>query len=145
MPESQSGLVVIAIFVSQFEARLIAGMLNGYGIHTVIDGDHYASVEFNSLALGGHRLSVIQEDYEVASDILRQGGVLAHEPSYSKPSSTLFKFLGLVFGCNAVVILPGVMLGAAPCTMLFLIPWSVFSVPVDPKGPPDYFLAASAN
>ncbi|MEL7187979.1 MAG: hypothetical protein AAGK17_00385 [Pseudomonadota bacterium] len=91
MSGDRRGLVVIAIFVSRFEARLIAGMLNGYGIHTVIDGEAYASVEFNSMALGGHRLSVIYEDYGVASDILREAGVLDHPTPFRVPSVGLLK------------------------------------------------------
>ena len=38
-------------------------------------------------------------------------------------------------------LLPAVIAGAMPLTSLLYIPLGIYSVPVDPKGRPDYFLA----
>ena len=138
-------MVLIAIFVSRFDAIFAASMLRGYGIHTSIDGEAHASAEYISLALGGHRLRVFAEDYEVASDLLRDAGVLEDRETEKGPSSALLKFVSLVMAMNASTLLPAVFFGTASIAWLLYIPLSVFTIPIDPRGRPDYFLAAPLN
>ncbi|MBD59530.1 MAG: hypothetical protein CL808_05345 [Citromicrobium sp.] len=138
---AESSMVLLAIFVSRFEAVAVAAMLRGYGLHVSLDGEAHASVQYVSLALGGHRMRVMRDDYEVASEILRQAGVddRAFEPQ--GPSRPLVWLVGLLAGVYAITLLPAVIAGAMPLTSLLYIPLGIYSVPVDPKGRPDYFLA----
>lgn len=142
---AESSMVLLAIFVSRFEAIAVAAMLRGYGLHVSLDGEAHASVQYVSLALGGHRMRVMRDDYEVASEILRQAGVDDRAFELHGPSRPLLWFVGLFAAFYSAVVLPGVIAGAMPLTSLLSIPLGVYSVPVDPKGRPDYFLAEASG
>ena len=144
MEQRAGSMVLLAIFVSRFEAQLIAGMLHGYGIHTSVDGEAHASAEYISLALGGHRLRVPAGDYQAASDILREAGVLDHDVLHRRLRSPLLWLIGGVFGFVGGTSAGMVALGA-PVWLLLMPLFSALSIPVDPRGRPDYFLAAPSD
>ena len=141
MERTESSLALLAIFVSRFEASTVASMLRGYGLHVIVDGEAHASVEYISLALGGHRLLVMPEDYEVASEILRQCGVEDDDWVPNKPTRALVWLVSTLAGLYSLIAGVGIVLGSSPILTLISLPLAVYAVPVDPKGRPDYFLA----
>ena len=144
MEQGASPLVVLAIFVSRFEAQIVASMLRGYGIEAFVDGEHHASVEYISLALGGHRLRIFAEDYEDASALVVASGLLQYRGEPEGRPKRLLGFLGVVALLNAAAIIPAVLAGAASLASLLWIPLAPFTVPFEPRGRPDYFLAERA-
>ena len=44
MERQDGSMVLLAIFVSRFEANLVASMLRGYGLLVSVDGEAHASV-----------------------------------------------------------------------------------------------------
>ena len=134
-------MMLLAIFVSRFEAIEIASMLRGYGIYVSIDGEAHASAEYVSLALGGHRLRVFAEDHATASEILGQSGVVERDVYRRTPRPILLWFLGLWAG---LPVLFGLLAGAPIYGLLFVLN-VITGTPVDPKGRPDYFLSEPAN
>ena len=145
MEHDKSSLVLLAIFVSRFEAIEVASMLRGYGLLVSLDGEAHAATEYISMALGGHRLCVLSDDYEVASEILRQCGVDSNDRKSRSPTRALKWLVGLVASAYTAMFVPAVITGAAPLVALIYIPFGVYSIPVDPKGRPDYFLAKPVN
>ena len=141
MERENDSMVLIAIFVSRFEAIEIASMLRGYGLLVSLDGEAHAATEYISLALGGHRLRVANADYETASDILRQCGVEHSDRKEIRPTSALKWLVGVVASVYATLFGTAVIAGAAPLYTLVYIPFAVYSFPIDPKGRPDYFLS----
>lgn len=141
MERQDGSMVLLAIFVSRFEASLVASMLRGYGLLVSVDGEAHASVLYQSLALGGHRLRVARADYTVASEILRQAGVVDRSYIAPPPSRALVMLVAMFAVFYSVSIGLGVVAGSAPISSLLYIPLGVYSVPVDPKERPDYFLA----
>tara|TARA_B100000678_G_C18098019_1_gene457556 strand:+ start:76 stop:513 length:438 start_codon:yes stop_codon:yes gene_type:complete len=141
MERGDSSMVLLAIFVSRFEASIIAEMLRGYCLHVNIDAEAHGSVEYISLAFGGHRLRVFREDYRVASDILRQAGVGEEISELPGPSRALVWLVGTLGCLYSVLLGSAVITGSAPIAALLYIPLGVYSLPVDPKGRSDYFLA----
>ena len=137
-------MVLLAIFVSRFEASIVASMLRGYGLIVSLDGEAHASVSYNSLALCGHRLRVASEDYGVASEILRQAGA---EGDYElpRPNRLLMWAAAMLGAFYLATIGLSVLVGSAPAYSLLYIPLGIYSIPVDPKGRPDYFLAPEAG
>jgi len=138
-------MVLLAIFVSRFEASIVTAMLRGYGLHVSLDGEEHASVAYNSLALGGHRLRVFEADYEVASEILRAGEIGADEYEAPGPTRALLWAVGALAAFYLFTVGFGVLVGASHASSLLYIPLGIYSIPVDPKGKPDYFLAPGAS
>lgn len=67
---SDDAMIVVAALVSRVEALVVATMLEAAGILVHVGGAAHASVEVNSLALGGHRLWVPAWQHRAASEIL---------------------------------------------------------------------------
>lgn len=145
MDSGSGNRALIAIFVSRFEAIEIASMLRGYGLHASIDGEAHAATEYITMAFGGHRLYVFSEDYEAASQILRECGVEHDDRKLRPPGRALKWLVGMTAAGVAAFLVPSVWSGAAPAWLLGYIPMSIYSLPVDPKGKPDYFLAESED
>ena len=138
-------MVLFAIFVSRFEASIFAEMLRAYGLHVSLDAEAHASVEYISVALGGHRLRVFSDDYAVASEILRQSGHGSAKYEAPKPSRRLVWFVSALGTFYALITGVGVAFGSAPVTWFLYVPFAAYSVPIDPKGKPDYFLATETD
>ncbi|MCK0129747.1 hypothetical protein [Erythrobacter sp. F6033] len=145
MEDTENSMVVLAIFVSRFEAIAVASMLRAYGVHVSLDGEWHASIEFNSMTLGGHRLRVMRRDYGDACEIIRQTQLAERDYASSKPNSALLAMVGFVGAAFASFFVPAVLLGAMPAWTLVYVPYSVYSIPVDPKGKADYFLTKLAE
>lgn len=138
-------LITIAITVSRVEAVVAASMLEGYGIPVHIGASAQASVEVNSLALGGHRLWVAEADWQAASDILRQSAAIAPDSVTTGPRRALFRFWVAALGAQAAFVLPlFAAIGAIPAQVAFA-PLGLLFVPVNPQGRADYFLAPPAE
>ncbi len=145
MERTEGSMVLLAIFVSRFEASTIAEMLRGYGLIVSLDGEAHASVAYNSLALGGHRLRVASQDYEPASEILRECGVEQQEHGYSGPTPALIWLWAGLVGFWSLMAGLSVAEGEASFPAFLYVPLAVYTVPVDPKGRPDYFLSPLAR
>ncbi|MEO9461818.1 MAG: hypothetical protein ABJ242_03690 [Marinomonas sp.] len=134
-------MVLLAIYVSRFEAIEAACMLRGYGLLVSLDGEAHAATEYISLALGGHRLRVAKADYETASEILRQCGAETDTREIRPPTRVLKWLVGLAVTAYSAFIVPTVIFGAAPAYYLLQIPAGIYTLPVNPQGRPEYFLA----
>lgn len=145
MGRTEGSMVLLAVFVSRFEASMVAAMLRGYGLLVSLDGEAHASVAYYSLALGGHRLRVASMDYDAASDILRECGVERREYVHPRPTGALRLLLMALAGFWTSVAAFSVFLGNASIATFLEIPLAVYTVPVDPKGKPDYFLAPAGS
>jgi hypothetical protein len=137
-------LVLLAAFVSRIEALVVVSMLEAAGIHVHAGGIHHASVSVNSLTLGGHRLRVPATQHVVASAILLE--VFDEEEwgfSYGLRRAVL-KFLGLWLGILGATMGVAFASAAVPLGFMLMVPFAVLSVPVNPQGRGDYFLAETA-
>lgn len=144
MGRNDSAMVVLAIFVSRFEAISCASLLRAYGFHVSLDGEHHASVEFNSMALGGHRLRVAKADLEAASQIMRDTNWL-DDRVLAAPNSALLMMVGCVLLSSLAFFGWLTIKGSVTPFSLLLAPVMVYQLPVDPKGRPDFFLAESGS
>lgn len=131
-------MVLIAVFLSRFEAEEIASMLRGYGIFVSLDGEHYTATIYQSLGYGGYRMRVCAEDHEVASEILRHSGAPERQLFRTRPRPVLLWFLAFWGGLHVVL---GLAAGAAGFAGLMGLS-AVLGVPVDPKVRGDYFLSS---
>lgn len=136
-----SGLKLLAIVTSRPEALVIASMLEANGILVDVDGAWHASVDPISIALGGHRIRVAAQDYLPASDLIREMGLPDSEIAYEGGRAAIARFLAVFVGCQVFFIVPALIAGAIPLTMLAQLPLSVLGVPVDPRSRNDYLLA----
>ncbi|MXO91415.1 DUF2007 domain-containing protein [Pontixanthobacter aquaemixtae] len=138
-------MVTIAILVSRVEALCVASMLEAQGIAVHVGASHHASTEVISLALGGHRLWIAKADYQAASDLIREAGTADHwefSRSMQRAVLRLMAFWAVVF------VLPFMIISAiewenqnsGPLGVVFPI-FSLFSLPVNPQGSGDYYLA----
>lgn len=130
-------MVLLAIFLSRFEAVEIASMLRGYGIFVSLDGEHYTSTIYESVGYGGYRLRVRAEDHAAASEILRDCGVTERELFRTTPRPVLLWFVAFWGGVHFAA---GFLGGGAGIAMLAGI-WGALGIPVDPKCRADYFLS----
>ena len=135
-------LVTVSIAVSRAEAVVVASMLEGYGIPVHIGGDRQGSTEYWSLAFGGYRLWISEDDHEVASQIIRQSGALDDVPRSKWPRWALLRFLLVWFGMKVgILVASSVGAGFAPPLYIFgLITVETLTAPVNPQGKADYFL-----
>lgn len=135
-------LVTVSIAVSRAEAVVVASMLEGYGIRVHIGGDRQGSTEYWSLAFGGYRLWISEDDHVVASEIIRQSGVLDDVPRRKWPRWALLRFLMVWFGMKlGILIACSVGAGfAPPLYLLGFITVETLTAPVNPQGKADYFL-----
>lgn len=142
---SGNDLVVIAILVSRVEALCFVSMLGSHGIMTHLDGSGHASVEINSLVLGGHRVRVAKADYEAASSLIREVGA---DKSWQFSDGLRRAILRLIMVWAAVFV--------APLTIFSFVEWrgpltvilpfaSIYTLPVNPQGRGDFYLAAESD
>ena len=135
-------MVTIAIVVSRVEAAVLVSLLEAGGIPAIAGGVHHASVEVNSLALGGHRIWVPASRWVEASAIFREAGA-DREWHFSKGlQRAVLRFLALWVGLNGGIVAFFAAGGAFLPWTLWAIPLSVLSVPVNPQGRCEYYLAA---
>ncbi|MDP5103241.1 MAG: hypothetical protein NWP98_04890 [Erythrobacter sp.] len=138
-------LITIAITVSRVEAVVVAAMLEGYGIQVHIGANAQASVEANSLALGGHRLWIAAADWNAASDILRQSAATAPGRTSLGPRRAIFRFWGASLAIHTVILLPwAVIIGVFPAHLAAVL-LNLMVIPVAPQGRADYYLAPLAT
>lgn len=130
-------MVLLAIFLSRFEAVEIASMLRGYGIFASMDGEFYTSTIYESLAYGGYRLRVQAEDHLAASDILREAGGPGRQLFRTKPRPILLWFAGIWGGLFGAI---GLLGGSGVLAGLWALS-AALGIPVDPKCRADYFLS----
>jgi hypothetical protein len=147
MPDDQpaDAMVTVAALVSRVEALVVASMLEAAGIQVMVGGAWHASVEVNSLALGGHRLWVPASQHEAASAVLR--GVQGTEPwefSYGLQRAVL-RFAGTWVALSAAWALLWSWLGQASLVWAMAAPLSVLTIPVNPQGRGDYYLTAARD
>ncbi len=136
MEHRDGTMVLLAIFLSRFEAVEIASMLRGYGILVSLDGEYLTATTYQSLTFGGYRLRVLAEDHAAASDILRACDAPGRDLFRTKPRGVLLWFLAFLIGWPFVW---GMVFGA-PLLAIGGLQY-VLSLPIDPKGRPDYFLS----
>lgn len=138
-------LALLAITVSRVDAACLISLLESHGIAVHVDGFWHASVAVNSIALGGHRVYVVWEDYRLASDLLREVGA---ERAWSFCHAARRPVVQLVVGVLAYFtanIAVGIAVGALPVSALLYAPFGVAGIIVSPQGRPDYFLAPPAG
>ena len=139
-PGDPDAMVAIAILVSRVEALAVAGMLEAAGIHVFASGINHASVEVNSLALGGHRIFVPASQAGAASAILRESGHCEAWQFSNGLRRAVLRFIGVWTGVNGALLGFGVAVGAFPAPALLTLPLYAVSIPVNPQGRGDYFL-----
>ncbi|HVR90055.1 MAG TPA: hypothetical protein VHG29_03030 [Novosphingobium sp.] len=138
-------MVVLAALVSRIEALVVASMLEAAGVLVHIGGAGHASVEINSVALGGHRLWVPASQHLAASEILLE--VLDDEEwsfSFGLRKAVL-RVVGVWVATYSAMILAAVTMGAFPVSALLLAPFGALAFPVNPQGRGDYYLHPSAG
>lgn len=143
--EHPDAMVVIAALVSRVDAIVTASMLEAAGIIVRVDGLHHASVQVNSLALGGHRLWVPASQWLEASDIIREVGSSDNWTVSLGLRRAVLKFLALWVGLQAGFCIVAIALGSLTPASLLAIPFSALGVPVNPQGRGDYYLVKTAE
>ena len=136
MEHRDGSMVLLAIFLSRFEAVEIASMLGRYGILVSLDGEYFTATTYQSLTFGGYRLRVLAEDHAAASDILRACDAPGRDLFRTQPRGVLLWFLAFLIGWPFVW---GIFIGA-PLVAIGGLQY-VLSLPIDRKGRPDYFLS----
>lgn len=143
MDGETDGFVTIAIAVSRVEAVVLASMLRGYGIVVHVSGDAHASIEVNSLALGGHHLLVPISDYDIASDILRELPVEQETSPVLAVRKAVLRVVAFWVGIHFPWIVLGAWFGAFPVWAAAIFTFDVAIIPVNPQGRADFYLADS--
>jgi hypothetical protein len=136
---ADDAMVIVAALVSRVEALVVASMLEAAGVFVFIGGSQHASVQINSVALGGHRLMVPASQHQLASDLLLE--VLGEEEwafSYGLQRA-VFKLWALITGFSLLGYVAVWLSGGMSAFALWLAPLSVLSFPVNPQGRGDYY------
>jgi hypothetical protein len=133
-------MVVVAALVSRVEALVVASMLEAAGILVHVGGAAHASVQVNSLALGGHRLWVPAAQHHAASELLLE--VLGEDEWGYCPGlrRAVLRVLAVWAGMVAAAYGVGFVIGTLAIFDIWLIPLSAVSLPVNPQGRGDYYL-----
>jgi hypothetical protein len=139
--EHDDAMVIIAIVVSRVEALVLLSVLDAAGIPAVAGGVHHASVEVNSIALGGHRIWVSARDWSEASAVLREAGADREWQFSSGLRRAVLRLIGVWLALYGSLAASAVIVGALPPAILFGIPLSALTIPVNPQGRGDYYLA----
>jgi hypothetical protein len=136
-------MIVVAALVSRVEALVTASMLEAAGIWVHVGGAGHASVEVNSLVLGGHRLWIPASQHAEASAILLE--VLGEDEwSFSFGARrAVLRFIGMFGAIGLAVGLGGAWFGVWSLPAALLSPFGVISFPVNPQGRGDYYLQAA--
>ena len=137
--------VTIAITVSRVEAVVLASMLRGYRFLVHVSGDAHASVEVNSLALGGRRLMVLECDYVAASDILREVSLDDSQSTTPAVRNAVLRIASFWVGINGPWLVIGVRTGMMSIWATILFALNMAIIPVNPQGRADFYLADVPN
>ena len=140
---TDSDTVIVAALVSRVESLCVASMLEANGIVVHVDGSYHASAEVISLALGGHRLRIARADYQAASDLIREVGT---DKNWTFSYSVQRAVLRLVAFWAAFLVpfsAASFFLNKEPSHLLLPV-LAIASLPVNPQGSGDYFLAPAA-
>jgi len=140
-PDHGDAMVTIAIVVSRVEALVLVSVLEAAGILAVAGGLHHASVEVNSLALGGHRIWVPASQWAEASAVLRESGADRDWAFCSGARRAVLRFLGVWFCLYGGVAAVTALAGTFPLWIIGTIPFAMV-VPVNPQGRGDFYLLA---
>lgn len=146
LPEGapEDAMVILAALVSRVEALVVASMLEAGGIQVHVGAAAHASVDLNSVCLGGHRLWVPAVQHRAASELLFE--VLGHEQwAFSKGlQRAVARFAGAWAALWTASAAVAVGFGA-PWYFLVLAPFNCLTIPVNPQGRGDYYLAADGR
>ena len=135
-------MVTVAIVVSRPEALVIASMLEAGGIHVWVGAEHQASVQFYSVALGGHRICVPAWQYQEASALIREVGLPGAPVMWQGSRSAVGRLVAAWLGIHMFVGVPALIAGFIPLSVFLLLPLNVVTtLLVDPRGQNDFFLA----
>lgn len=143
--EDSDAMVIVAALVSRVEALVVASMLEAGGVQVCVGGAAHASVEVNSLVLGGHRLWVPASQHRLASDLIFE--VLGQDEwsfSYGARRAVL-RAAAFWTGFTALVTLIPWAFGSGPFAAILLSPLGVIGMPVNPQGRGDYYLVATED
>lgn len=137
------GMVTIAILVSRPEALCLADMLNAEGIAVHLGSYAQIANETNSLALGGVRIWIPASQYEQASALIREVGADQNWNFSKGLQRAVLRLLAVFLGCGFLCTVPAALLGLASWSAVFWVSLFSVSLPVNPQGRGDYFLAES--
>ena len=143
--DDPDAITVIAILVSRVEAIVLASTLEAAGIRVTVGGVHHASVEVNSLALGGHRLMVPMGQAKQASALIREVGADVNWQFDEGLRRAVIRFLKIWLGVYGALTLFVIMLGAVSWFVLLALPFQALIVPVNPQGRGDYYLLSDSE
>lgn len=119
-------------------------MLEAGGIDVFVGASGHASVEMNSLALGGHRLWVPASQHRAAS-ILLIAVLGGEEWEFSRGlQRAILRFCGVWAALWTALSALWWLYGGGPLLYLLVAPLDVLTIPVNPQGRGDYYLAADA-
>ena len=138
--EPQDAMITLAAMVSRVEALVVASMLEANGIPVFVGGAGHASVEVNSLALGGHRLWIPASHHRIASELLLE--VLGDDEwsfSYGLRRSVL-RVIGTIAAVYVSVTAFLFSQGLVPLIAIAVAPLGILSLHVNPQGRGDYYL-----
>ena len=138
--DHDDAMVVIAIVVSRVEALVLVSVLEAEGVLAVAGGVHHASVEVNSLALGGHRISVPASQWAEASAILRESGASWDWGFNDGLRRAVLRFLGVWLCLYGGVAALTALASPIPLWVIGSVPLAMV-VPVNPQGRGDFYLA----
>lgn len=138
-------MVTVAALVSRVEALVVASMLEAGGIDVHVGAAGHASVEVNSLVLGGHRLWVPALQHQAASELLLE--VLGEEEwAFSRGlQRSVLRFTGSLAAFWTLYALVWAWLGQIGMAWALLAPLNALGIPVNPQGRGDYYLHAEAR
>ncbi len=134
-------MVIVAALVSRVEALVVASMLEAGGVLVFVGASSHASVSINSLALGGHRLMVPAYQHRLATDLLLE--VLGDDEwgfNYGLRRAVL-RLIAFWTGLYLLFMISIIVEGGLPIMALVYAPFSALSLPVNPQGRGDYYLA----
>jgi hypothetical protein len=135
-------MVTIAIVVSRVEAAVLLSVLEAEGIIAVAGGYHHASVEVISLALGGHRIWVPASQWAEASAILREAGADRDWQFCEGLRRAVLRFLAVWVALYGAAMAATVAAGLYSAWGLLGVPFAALTVPVNPQGRGDFYLAS---
>lgn len=140
---ADDAMVTIGIVTSRAEALVIASMLEAGGIDVWLGGEYHASVEVNSVALGGHVLRVPLLRYDDASALIREVGLPDAELVWRGGRVAIGRLMAAWLGLQMFFGIPAAVAGLLPWAGLLFAPLNLVLLPVDPRGRNEYFLAQS--
>ena len=140
-------MLPIAHIVSRSEALVVASMLDAAGIIVHVGGEHHASVEMISTALGGYRVTVPAWQHGDASSILlatfADGQFRFSAGLQTAVIRLILVWLGSLLFMGAVTCALARM--PPPKELLFFLPLSVVGLPVNPQGTSEYHLSSTSD